>query len=144
LEIEGFEFDCPPGFTTESATVAMRMRVPGVDVVPSLVIQSRAAPPGVKLSDLAISAINQIARSVQNIKDPSHGQINFDDGAEGVLLSYGVRTERGEVHQYYALRLEGERYCTLAMTFPTANLKPATHQLIVKAIASIRPASVKA
>jgi hypothetical protein len=143
MDVEGFTFDAPPGFRTETVTVSMRMATPGANVSPSLVIQSKRAREGATLNDLAVEAIADVAQSVPNIKNASQAPFEFADGGAGVLLSYSVSTHKGELRQYFAMRLDHGRLCCITLTVPTANLTAGSAQLFVKAIQSVKPGMAK-
>jgi hypothetical protein len=139
MNVEGFSFEPPPGFKTETTTLSMRMGIAGSAITPSLVIQSKRAHEGATLNDLAVQTITELAQSVPNIKNASQAQFEFADGGSGILLSYSVGTHKGELRQYFAMRLEHGRLCTVTLTVPAANLSPGTAQMFVKSIASIKP-----
>ncbi len=139
MQIEGFQFQPPAGFRTEEVTMAFRMGLPGSGPSPSLIVQSKPARQGAKLPELAAEILTELAQSVPKMRNASKAEFTFGDGGVGVLLAYNFDTQTGELRQYFALRLDNGRLCTVTVTVPTKSLNESSAKTMLSAIASVKP-----
>jgi len=139
MQIEGFEFEPPPGFRTEEATIAYRMGLPGSGPGPSVIIQSKLAQAGATLADLAKETLAELGQTIPHLKNASQAELKFADGGVGTLFSYTFNAQTGELRQYFALRLDKGRLCMITLTVPTQKLTESSARTFISAIASVKP-----
>ena len=138
LTVEGFALDPPPEFKLEEMTVGLRQPLEGGGSQ-SLIVQSKAARPGSRLDELAAETMAELSQSIGGMKNLARSEVTFADGGAGVVLSYDWSTHGGELRQYFVMRLEGGRLCTVTLTVPRAQVTPESAGRLMKTIASIRP-----
>jgi len=139
--IEGFTFTPPSTFRVEDVTMGMSGGLPGKGgVSPSLIIQSRPARAGATLDQHASEVLAELLQTMPSMKDGTKGELTFDDGEKGVVLSYGITSSKGELRQYFVLRLSPKRLCTATLTVPTADLTPTAVAGLMSLLTSITPA----
>jgi hypothetical protein len=138
MNVEGFTFTPPAGFRTEEQTIALRMGVEGP--APSLIVQSKPARAGVSLEDLAGQTFSELSQTIPGMKAASRSEFTFADGGNGIVLAYNFPTATGELRQYFVLRLDKQRLCTVTLTLPSASLTEGNARLFMSALASITPA----
>jgi hypothetical protein len=139
LEIAGFSFDAPDAFRTEEMTVALRGPL-SHEAGPSIIVQSRKARLGASLEELAAETIAELAQSVAGMKNLSRTALDFADGGKGILLGYDLQTSAGRLRQYFVMRLNGDRLCSMTVSAPYEGLNDTVAAQLMKSIASIRPA----
>lgn len=139
IVVEGFTFDKPPEFRTEEVTIGLASGLPGAGVSPSLIVQSRPAKPGATAELVAAEILGELLQSMPGMKNGSKGEITFDDGGVGSLVSYTINSAKGELRQYFVLRVHQGRVCTATLTTPVADLNEAAAKSMMKCLSSIRP-----
>jgi hypothetical protein len=137
--VTGFSIEPPPGFRTQDMTVSFVTGLPDTGPSPSLIVQSRPAVPGATLDEVAAQTLGELLQTIPGMAQGTKGSITFDDGGKGILLSYTMRTGKGELRQYFVLRLEKGRICTATLTAPVDGLTEAVGQALIKCLKSIRP-----
>lgn len=138
INLEGFVFDPPPGFRTEELTLGMRLGGAS-GPSPSLMAQTRPARPGATLDQLATETLVELSQTLGELKASSRAELTFADGAVGIVLSLTLTTQKGDMRQYFAIRLDKGRVCTLTLTVPASALNDANARAYMNAIASVRP-----
>lgn len=139
MQIEGFDFPPPAGFRTEDVTVAYRQGLPGTGPSASLIVQSKPARAGASLGDFASETLSELAQTVPKMKNASKAEFAFDDGGKGIILAYSLQAQTGELRQYFVLRLEKGRLCTITLTVPNDKLTEASAKTLMNAIAKVKP-----
>ncbi len=139
MNVAGHTFEPPAGFRTEEMTVGLRLGLPGAGPAPSFVVQSRPARAGASLETLAAETMTELAQSVANMKNLVRAELKFDDGKSGAVLAYDFPTQTGQLRQYFVLRLDAGRLCTITLTLPSSALTEGNAAAYVKSIASVRP-----
>ena len=138
--IEGFTFSPPSTFRVEEVTMGMSGGLPGKGgVSPSLIVQTKPARAGATLDELAAEVLGELLQTMPSMKDGTKGEITFDDGEKGVVLSYALVSSKGEFRQYFVMRLSPRRLCTATLTVPTAELTPAVASSMMNLLTSIAP-----
>lgn len=142
MNLDGFSFQPPAGFRTEEQTIAMRLPFAnqGLGPSPSLIVQTRLTRPGATVKDLAAQTFTELASNVPKMKQASQAEFAFNDGGLGMVLAYSFPTQTGELRQYFVLRLQGDRLCTITLTVPTSALTESSAKSYLNAIASVVPA----
>ena len=139
ISVEGFSFEPPAGFRTEEMTIGMRMGPPGNHPAPSLIVQSKPAREGATITTLAAEVLAELVQTVPNMKSPSKTEFTYSDGGTGVVLAYNFTAKTGELRQYFALRLDKGRLCSVALTLPASALTESNAKSFMQAIASVKP-----
>jgi hypothetical protein len=139
IAVEGFTFDKPPEFRTEEVTIGLVAGLPDSGASPSLIVQSRPARPGATAELVAAEILGELLQSMPGMKNGSKGEITFDDGGTGSVVSYTITSGKGELRQYFVLRVHQGRVCTATLTTPVAHLNDAVAQSMMKCLSSIRP-----
>jgi hypothetical protein len=139
IAVEGFTFDKPPEFRTEEVTIGLAAGLPGGGVSPSLIVQSRPAKPGATAELVAAEILGELLQSMPGMKHGAKGEITFDDGAKGSLLSYTISSAKGELRQYFVLRVHEGRVCSATLTTPVADFNEVAAKSMMKCLTSIRP-----
>lgn len=137
--LEGFKLDLPQGYRVHDVTVSFITGMPDRGPSPSLIVQSKPAVPGATLETVAAEILGELLQTIPGMAQGSKGALDFDDGGKGMLLSYSMPSGRGELRQYFALRLANGRVCTATLTAPVAGLNEASAKAIISCLKSIRP-----
>ena len=138
MNVEGFTFTPSQGFRTEEQTIALRMIVDGP--APSFLIQTKPARAGVSIEEIAAQTLSELTQTIPGMKGASRGEFTFADGGSGIVLAYNFPTAAGELRQYFVLRLNQQRLCTITLTLPQSSLTEGNARLFMAAIASVTPA----
>src|SRR5690242_2518997 len=110
INLEGFTFDPPAGFRTEDLTIGLRLGgVSGPS--PSLIAHSRSAREGASLDQIASETLVELSQTLGELKASSRSTMTFADGGEGIVLSFTLNTQTGDLRQYFAMRLHAGRIC---------------------------------
>jgi hypothetical protein len=139
--VTGFSIEPPQGFRAQDMTVSFVTGLPDTGPSPSLIVQSKPVPAGATVDKVAAETLGELLQTIPGMAQGTKGEIAFDDGARGVLLAYTMRTGKGELRQYFAMRVDNGRVCTATVTAPVDGLTEATGQALIKCLKSIRPAS---
>ncbi|MFT3842289.1 MAG: DcrB-related protein [Myxococcaceae bacterium] len=134
LTVNGFALDPPPEFKAEEMTVGLRHENS------SLIVQSKNARAGAKLDELAGETMAELSQSIGGMRNLARSEVTFADGGPGVVLSYDWTTHAGELRQYFVMRLDNGKLCTVTLTVPRANVTPESAGRLMQTISSIRPA----
>ena len=98
MSLEGFGFDPPAGFRTEEVTIGLRMGLPGSGPQPSLMVQTKAARPGVTLETLATETMTELAQTVRQYREEDAQPLRLPVGRDGEIAllaeSINVMTQR--------------------------------------------------
>jgi hypothetical protein len=137
--LEGFALDLPQGYRVHEVTVSFLTGMPVGGPSPSLIVQSKPARPGVTLDTLAAETLAELLQTIPGMAQGSKGELVFNDGGKGVLLSYSMPSGRGELRQYFAMRLVNGRLCTATLTAPVATLSEASAKAMIACLKSIKP-----
>lgn len=139
--IEGFRFTPPPDFRVQEVSMGLSGGMPGAGgVSPSLIVQTKPARAGASLDTLAAEVLAELLQTMPSMKNGTKGDLTFDDGGRGVVLSYGIATSKGELRQYFVLRLDNGRLCTATLTVPDTTMSPSVVGNLMKCLTSISPA----
>jgi hypothetical protein len=144
LKVDSICFDPPAGFATLETTVSLRALGEGNGWAPrtSMVAHVTPARAGASLPELAGEMTADLTRGVPGMRDLTTAELQFRDGAAGILLAYTLSAgPAGSLRQYHALRLDEGRLSTLTLTVPVSTLNETTAQLYVEALASMRRAN---
>jgi hypothetical protein len=139
VDIAGFRFEAPETFKTEEMTVAMRGPL-SQQAAPSIIVQSRKARLGASLEELAGETVAELAQTVAGMKNLTRHALEFADGGKGILLGYDLQVSAGRLRQYFAMRLNGDRLCSMTVSAPYDGLNDTIAAQLMKSIASICPA----
>jgi hypothetical protein len=137
--VEGFALDLPAGYRVHDVTVSFITGMPDRGPSPSLIVQSKPARPGLTLETAAAETLAELLQTIPGMAQGSKGELTFDDGGKGILLSYSMPSGRGELRQYFALRLVNGRLCTATLTAPVAGLSEAAAKAMIACLKSIKP-----
>ena len=137
--IEGFVFDQPPGFRTQDVTIAMTTGLPDTGPSPSLIVQSRPARAGADIETIAAETLAELLQTIPGMIQGTKGQITFDDGGKGMMLSYTMSSGKGPLRQYFVMRIHQGRVCTATLTAPLTSLSEGAAASMMKCLSSIRP-----
>jgi hypothetical protein len=136
----GFRIEAPPEFRVQETSVGLVTGLPDRGASPSLIVQTRPARAGATVDGVAAELLAELLQTVPGMAQGSKGTITFDDGAQGVILSYGMHSGRGDLRQYFVVRLSEGRVCTAILTVPASGLNDAAAQSMMQCLKSIRPA----
>ena len=138
LTVHGFAIDPPPDFKPEEMTVGLRQQAAPGGPSTSLIIQSKKARAGATLAEIATETVVELTQSLGGMKNRARSEITFADGGEGAVISYDWTTAGGEMRQYFVLRLNGDRLCSLTVTAKRDEVTAASAGTLMKTIASLR------
>ena len=139
-DLNGFQFSPPPGYRVDEVMSSWRSPSTSAGSA-SFIAQSKKARLGASLEELTTETVLELTQSLGNgLKDMSKAEFGFDDGGTGMLLGFTLNTSTGTFRQYFALRLQGDRLCTLTVTASAASLDQAQANALLTSIASLRVA----
>ena len=138
ITVDGFAIDPPPDFKTEEMTIGLRQQVPPGGSSASLIVQSKKARPGATLEELATETVVELTQSLGGMKNLTRSEVTFADGGAGAVLAYDWATASGDLRQYFVLRLNGERVCSLTLTARRDGVTPESAGPLMKTISSLR------
>lgn len=138
ISIEGFSMQKPQELALQDVTQAFRVPVDGPSI--GLVVQSKLARAGATLEVLAGEALAELAVSLPSVKNATKSPMTFDDGGVGVVLSFWMPSKVGELRQYYVMRLDNGRLCTVSLTIPKPALTEGNAQRYMEMISSLKAA----
>lgn len=140
-ELNGFRVEPPPGYRMDEAMSSWRAPVSG-GLSASFIAQSKKARLGATLEELTAETVMELSTSLgSGLKDMSKAEFTFDDGGTGMLLAFSLQTGAGAFRQYFALRLSGDRLCTLTVTASATGLDQAGAHALLASISSLQVAS---
>lgn len=137
--LTGFTFDHPAGFRVQDMTVGFVTGLPTGGASPSLIVQTRPARQGATADTIAAEMLGELLQTIPGMAQGTKGEIAFDDGAKGAILSYTMASTKGPLRQYFVLRVDDGRVCTATLTAPE-DVPDATAKALMKCLTSIRPA----
>ena len=138
LTVHGFTIDPPSDFQLEAMTVGLRQQATPGGPTTSLIIQSKPARSGATLAELATETEAELTQSLSGMKNLARFEMTFADGGEGAVISYDWTNAGVEMRQYFVLRLNGDRLCSLAITAIRDAVTAASAGSLMKTIASLR------
>jgi hypothetical protein len=139
LHVDGFAIDPPPDFRTEEMTIGLRQAaLPGMTSSPSLIIQSKRARQGATLEQIATETLVELGQTLRGMKNVTRSELIFADGGSGAVLSYDWTTATGDMRQYFVLRLNGDRVCSVTLTARRDSVTAESAAPIMQTIASLR------
>jgi hypothetical protein len=133
----GFHLEPPPGFRVQETSVSFVTGLPDRGASPSLIVQTRPSRTGATVEGVASELLAELLQTIPGMAQGSKGEITFDDGAKGVILSYGMHTGRGELRQYFVIRLNEGRICTALLTVPVEGVSDAAAHSMMRCLKSI-------
>ena|SRR5438874_13797616 len=95
IVVEGFAFDKPAEFRTQEVTIGLTTGLPDTGPSPSLIVQSRPARAGADVATVGAEILAELLQTIPGMLQGSKGEITFDDGAKGIILSYTLSSGRG-------------------------------------------------
>ncbi len=140
IVVEGFAFDKPPEFRTQEVTIGLITGLPDTGPSASLIVQSRPTRAGATVETVAAETLGELLQTIPGMIAGTKGEITFDDGEKGVILSYTLASGKGELRQYFVMRVHQGRVCTATLTAPVSSLNAASAVSMMKCLSSIRPA----
>jgi hypothetical protein len=136
----GFRIEPPISFRVQDTSVGFVTGMPSGTASPSLVVQTKPARTGATVDAVAAELLAELLQTIPGMAQGSKGELTFDDGVKGVILSYSMQSGRGELRQYFVVRVSDARVCTAVLTVPVKGLNDAVAQSMMKCLKSIRPA----
>lgn len=135
ITIEGFTMQQPRELQLQDVTQAYRVPVDGPAI--GMVVQSKVARAGATLEMLAGETLAELAVSLPAVKDVNKSPMTFNDGGAGIVLSFWMPSKVGELRQYYVMRLDNGRLCSVSLTIPRPALTEGNAQRYMEMIASL-------
>jgi hypothetical protein len=104
----------------------------------SMIVRQRRVNPEQPLAAIAGQDFAELLQSVKGIKDVTHAEIVFDDGAPGHVMLYSFPARGTDVvRQYHAVRKDGDRLTALTLTALLSELDESTGDRFLATIASL-------
>src|SRR5687768_5333769 len=140
-------FDPPAEFLEEELTMAWRTprrdhlkeaRVlqAQVAVRPNLVVNRRKIEAGRGLDEVAGETCSELFQTIPGISEINTSELEFKDGAQGVLLEYSFATAGFTVMQLHALRLDGDVLTSMAISTEKSRLSREEQERFRRSLAS--------
>ncbi len=80
----------------------------------------------------------ELTQSLTGMKNLTRTELIFADGGVGAMLSYDWTTATGDLRQYFVLRLNGDRLCTVTISARRDGVTAESAGPLMKTIASLR------
>lgn len=135
LTVNGFSIAPPADFDLEEMTVGLRRPAQNASVI----VQSKRARDGATLDALATETTVELSQSLPGMENLARSALTFDDGGEGIVLSYDWQTHQGRLRQYFVIRLASGKQCSMTVTVPRDGVTPESAGELMRVIMSLRP-----